>query len=159
VTEWDWDLVKGDFAHDGALRDIYVLNTSAADWQRMIELVRDYAPEFAIGGQSADFPAEMRSLWQDKTAETSFMRFKISGIMFHCFFYQEEEIEFDIEPREVASAEHLEALLGFLRRLGDVLGKTVILTSENGCRQTPIFHYEPATRLLRWVPPPPDRHR
>ncbi len=60
-----------------------------------------------------------------------------------------EEIECDIDPREIASQADLNALLDFVRRLGDKTQKQVVITPENG-RHEPILTYAPDSKTFEY---------
>ena len=67
--------------------------------------------------------------------------------VFH--FFTEEEIECDIDPREIKSQVELDALLAFMKMIGDSVGKQAILTPEN-FRESAIFLYDPNTQTLTY---------
>ena len=48
-----------------------------------------------------------------------------------CHFFDDEEIEFDLDPREVKGPTELRDLSDFMRLLADRTGKTATLTHEN----------------------------
>jgi hypothetical protein len=52
-------------------------------------------------------------------------------MIINCHFFTEQEIELDLDPREVNSEERLNSLFRFMKVLGKHLGKEVILTLEN----------------------------
>lgn len=66
-----------------------------------------------------------------------------------CHFFTTTEIEFDISPREVTSQAALDELLGFLRLVGDTLGRAVIMSYESD-EQHPFITYEPSTREFQY---------
>ena len=49
----DWKRYKREIASDASWRDIYVLKTTAADWQRFVDFLRSgrYAYDFSLGGE------------------------------------------------------------------------------------------------------------
>jgi len=62
----EWRTVAEYFKPDAALRDIYVNNTSLADWQATLDRIRErYAPlKFKIDGQPADLPPQVADIFR-----------------------------------------------------------------------------------------------
>lgn len=80
------------------------------------------------------------------------MRFRTGGILVVFHFFTPEEIECDIDPREVSGQASLDALLGFKRRLGDLTRKPAALTPEN-VPDEPIISYDPeSSSFLSRIP-------
>lgn len=59
------------------------------------------------------------------------LKIYLDDIVVACHFFTDEEIELDIDPREVTSQTELDLVLNFLRLLGTRLSKDTILTPEN----------------------------
>ncbi|MES1180562.1 MAG: hypothetical protein ABUL66_01725, partial [Verrucomicrobiota bacterium] len=57
----------------------------------------------------------------------------------------EDEIECDVSPHEITSQTDLDALLDFVRQVGDTVHKRVVITPEN-VREQPFIAYEPVSR-------------
>lgn len=128
-----WSRVAADFEWDGAWRDIYVLDATLADWQAALELLRawDPRPRFYTGGEAARLPDLAKALFPtDPDAFRSTLEFDVEGLQLNCHFFSDDEIEFDLDPREV-NASRFEALCGFMRLLATAVGKPVLLTHEN----------------------------
>ena len=68
----------------------------------------------------------------------------------NCHFFVEDEIEFDLDPREVTGPNQVEAIVGFMTLLGDVTGKAVTLTMEN-TPEAVIFRRLPGRQSVEWV--------
>jgi hypothetical protein len=148
----DWSLQAEDFAWDGSLRDIYVQETSLEDWQRVLRLIQQgpYAAEFFAEDSPQPFPDDVHVLFRDPSTRPGRLWFSVGGVHLACHFFRPEEIEFDLDPREVTEAT-LPGLLRFMADLGDATGHTVVLTPEN-CREAPVFRYDAALRQMAWVP-------
>ena len=112
---------------------MYVRGTTVAEWQAVLDHVRRRCEPltFTIDGQPAELPPRVDEVF---------------GIR------DRAEIEFDFPPEAVTGPEHLGAVLGFVRQLGEVTDKPVVLTPEN-MFQAPIFRFDPATQELTYVPP------
>ena len=63
---------------------------------------------------------------------------RFCGVLANCHFFTPEEIEFDIDPREVVGQTELDGLFGFMSCLAEAVGQDVILCPEN-CSQTTVF--------------------
>jgi hypothetical protein len=67
----------------------------------------------------------------------------------NCHFFIPEEIEFDLDPKDFQTAQQVSYLLDFMRTIGRVVNKPIILTGENDV-QGPLFRYDPATNEDSW---------
>jgi hypothetical protein len=69
----------------------------------------------------------------------------------NCHFFSEDEIEFDLDPRDM-NAELLPLLLDFLTVLGKATNKLVVLTMEN-MPDAEIMRFEPSSGEVVYVGP------
>jgi hypothetical protein len=140
-----WNDVRGEFAFDGSWRDIYILNATLSDWQRMLDGLR--ASGFDLGyqldGQPAEFPSSAESAFALVEEHSQLLSVRFAGILANCHFFTPNEIEFDIDPREITGQERLDSLLGFMQFLTDCVGKEVVLSSEN-CPESVIIRVRTA---------------
>ena len=60
----------------------------------------------------------------------------------NCHFFTEQEIELDLDPRELPADEDILRLTHFMALVGDGLQREVLLTYENG-PEGPIVRYSP----------------
>jgi hypothetical protein len=79
------------------------------------------------------------------------MSIEVDGILINCHFFTEQEIEFDIDPREITSEEKLSKVFEFMQRIGRLLQKEVIMTPEN-CQREIVFRYVPETNKIEYIP-------
>ena len=155
-TDIEWDAVAHEFEWDGSLRDIYVRGATVADWQTVLDTVRvRYSPlTFVAGGTPAVLPAraaDVFPLWSGDAPPV--LGFSVGGVQLVCHFFTTDEIEFDLDPREVTGPERLGSVLAFLGDLARLTGKGAVLTPENVADE-PIFRADPATGSVKYVPPP-----
>jgi hypothetical protein len=61
----------------------------------------------------------------------------------NCHFFP-GDIELDLDPAEVRTQEDVDRVLGFLKEVGDVLNRTVVLTDENSIDWV-YYRYKPHT--------------
>jgi hypothetical protein len=128
-----WETVRGEFVFDGSWRDIVVFGTDLTDWQRMLDGIRSAGYEFVY--YRADEPTELPAKACDAFPLSGECDRRLSvwfaGVLANCHFFTEEEIEFDIDPREVKGQRELDALFGFMRCMAKSVNKDVVLTAEN----------------------------
>ena len=73
--------------------------------------------------------SKMFRLGPDDTRGT--LKVDLHGIWLHAHFFAIEEIEFDIDPREIHDEVSFTYLVNFMRDLAGHLGKPVFLCPEN----------------------------
>ena len=66
--------------------------------------------------------------------------------------FNDFEIEFDIDPREVNEETRFLRLIEFIRRVGNLLKKDVILSPEN-LPKYPILKYSPGDDKFKYFKP------
>ncbi|SCE15032.1 hypothetical protein GA0115240_14076 [Streptomyces sp. DvalAA-14] len=70
-------------------------------------------------------------------------------------FYAAEEIDFDLDLREIQGQERLDVLCGFLAAIGRRLGKAVLMDSEGGDGSRPALGFDiEADRVVMLIEPP-----
>jgi hypothetical protein len=140
------------FVVDGALRDIVVLDANIEDWQRLLSSLASSEWEVSL---TADLPVESQEalldaqrlfveLAFDDNASAS-LAIRVDDILFRCYFFQPDEIEFTFNPIEVPDETSFEAVVRFMTWLGDLCGKRVIMTMET-------LHHATIPALLDYVP-------
>ncbi len=128
--------ISPDFKPDGSLRDIYVEGTNFKDWRAFLGGIQKRKENFGYAIVGTDdwkneIPPieELFRIYKEETPGK--IRFQIGNATAMCLFFVEDEIELDVDPREFRSHEDLEALLDFLRWLGELLSRDVLLCHEN----------------------------
>ena len=141
-----WTDAAPDFAWDGSLRDIYILNTSLDDWQRVVDSLRDYRPppRLLLDGVSVPIPSSVKSVFERGSDESRpVLHLNAGSISLNCHFFDVGEIELDLDPREVLSEEGFDHLTAFMSQIASAAGKPAILTHEN-VRDAVILSVEPS---------------
>ena len=123
---------------DSSCRDLYVLNTSVADWEAFLDLATLYPFDYTYDGEPRELPS-VAQVFRDQDG-THLLRIHLDAVTLNCHFFDEDEIELDLDPRQVVSGEQHEQVLDFMERLGSALSKTVLLTPENS-RNQPLLTY------------------
>lgn len=151
--EATWERCKGDLRPDGALRDILVQGTSIADWDLFLAdpLVRGMAATFTLDGEAAALPATASEVFRIAEDHSATLRLLVGRIGLHCHFFSTEELEFDLQPGDIKDAADFSDLAAFIRRLGTLLRKAVLLTPDS-LPESPIAVYSPAEDKLLYQP-------
>lgn len=149
-----WDEVSEDWRSEGELRDLYVFETTEEEWQRVVDAVRTRWPSaFLADGQPAEMPAGVPQIFEMALSQALLWRIALrEGLSANCHFFVREEIEFDVDPREVSSQRGLDAVCEFVRIVGQAASKAVVLTMESS-PELVIASYEPSTDQIARYPP------
>jgi hypothetical protein len=139
-----WETVRVEFAFDGSWRDIYVCESDIATWQRMLDGLRaaGYELGYFRDHQPVELPVDAEQAFPLRGECDRRLGVRFAGVLANCHFFTQEEIEFDIDPREVKGQEQLDAVFEFMRCLAEATGKEAILTPEN-CPHIVIFRVRP----------------
>jgi len=149
---WNNELAL-DFFPDGALRDIIVRDTTMADWQALLAFVdAQYAPvEVRRVDAEILLVPQLTALNFSGGLERLDVAFGIgANIRLVGLFFTPDEIELSFDPATVANSAAVEHLLTFVRSLGQLLAKEVLVTMENE-RDNPIFVTAPDGHV-RYLP-------
>ena len=141
-----WTAWQQAVEEDGAnLWDVYVLDTDRSDWQRLLDWLHESGIPLAFerGGVSEAVPHDVGVTFvqhQDQVTCTLFI--DPDGMQINTHFFIEGEIELDLGPRDVRDEHDLARLQRFLTSIAGLLGKSVLVTPENG-QQHPMFEVAP----------------
>lgn len=120
------------FEWDGSLMDIWVAPTVLTDWQAAYEwLFLNFDTSYESGGRLSLPPADVEHCFSDPS---SVLRVKVGRMSVNVHFFDESEMELDVDPRECDEAA-LPTLKDFMEALGRALSKPVNLSGE-GSRVT-----------------------
>ncbi|MEU1284460.1 hypothetical protein [Kitasatospora sp. NPDC005856] len=147
-----WDDVRNFFDPDlmGALPDVSVEGTSVEGWQAVFDLVRSsgWAWEFLEGGVAGPLPPAAEVLTRPADAETVDLRvWPVPGVLVIFRPMSAEEIDFDVDLRELQGQEGVDVLCRFLTAVGRRLGKPVAMTAE-GDYGHPVLGFDPAAERV-----------
>lgn len=136
---YNWETLKEDvYYEDGSLRDMYILETDKRDWESWSKLVNEnFAVEF-YDGLTQTYESRINidrvfEFWNDseKFTDSNKATIAIDNVLIKCYFFTTDEIENDIDPREVKTdTDHLNIVL-YLKAVAKTLKKDVLLTCEN----------------------------
>ena len=142
------DDVRSFFDPDvmGTLPDVSVAGASVEDWQAVFDLVRsgDWAWEYLQGELVSSLPAAAEVLARPADAEMVELRvWPVPGVLVTFRPMRAEEIDFDVDLRELQGQNGVDVLCGFLSVVGRRLGKAVMMTAE-GDYGHPALGFDPA---------------
>lgn len=134
----EWNEIRWIFEPDGALRDIYVQDISISDWVLFIDFLNQnypiqYGPtdQKNIGNQiDKDY---IILFLTDNTGELECKSATIDldGIKVNCHFFLADQIELDIDPKDINSIEDYTKIIGLMEKISQSLKNQVTLTDES----------------------------
>jgi hypothetical protein len=136
-----WRLSRSDFLSDGALRDIYLTETAAEDWNNMLAVARG---TFGPVGITSD----ARELKHDLTAKhftgkkRAIVRLRAGVIAVTGYCFDASEIKLSFAPQELQCSSDLAQLLRFVISIACYLKRPAVIAPENA-RNLAIFHIQP----------------
>src|SRR5689334_6636647 len=124
-----WETVADEFAFDGSWRDIYILDTDMAAWQCVLDRLRqaEYDLVYYRDGEVSELPYAITDAFPAEGEAGLLLSVRFADVRANCHFFTPNEIEFDIDPREVQGQRQLEALLTFMRLLANTTHREAIL--------------------------------
>lgn len=131
----NWDNIKWIFEPDGwLLRDIYIQDVTLSDWEQLIDFLNcTYNLKFGEEDSKQIDKDYVVNYITDNTGEieTKKLTIDLNGIKINCYFFLQDEIEFDINPTEIKLFRDFERLEEFMTSISKVLRRQVTLTGEN----------------------------
>jgi hypothetical protein len=151
--EIKWDDCKHEFTSDGALRDIQVVDATAADSQRVLDFVRAEADrlDYTVDGTSAALPSEASEIIALRATANPSLLFRWGDIDLATHFFGDDDLEFDFRPEDIHGQTQLDQLLSFVSSVGRLLGKTVLVYPE-GWEMSQFFTYDTKTDGITYSP-------
>ncbi|GGO54628.1 hypothetical protein [Streptomyces lasiicapitis] len=130
-----WDDVSCFFDPDlmGSLPDVRVPDASVEDWQSVLDLVveRGWKCQYSEGEMVLAVPRAADVLARSADAECPGLRVWPAVDVLAIFrFHADDEIDFDVDLRELQGQERLDVFCGFLGETGRRLGKPVLMDPE-----------------------------
>jgi hypothetical protein len=151
-----WDEIKGWFdpEDNGALPDVHVPGTTLEDWQAVVDLIRSkgWAYEYSMDGRVSRIPDRVGDmLCLRDVAGVALKVWPASGVLAIFRPHRPEQIDFDVDLRELQGQDPLDVLCAFMRAIGRRLGKPVVMTSE-GADDVPVLGYDPEADQVVMLP-------
>jgi hypothetical protein len=126
----NWKDIKWMFESNGA--DIYVQEVSIDDWRKIISLINEkYKVKYGVANQINE--NETIDYLTDETGEieSKSVSIYLGEIQLNCHFFLDDQIEFDIDPKEINSIQDYESIEDFMINVSKTIDKQVTLTWEN----------------------------
>lgn len=130
----NWKDIKWIFEPDGSLRDIYIQDVTLSDWEILIDFLNlTYDLKFGQDGKNQIDKEYIIKYLNDETGkmEGKSLEIYFNGLIFHCYFFLPNQIEFDIDPNEIQTINDFESIEKFMMSISKTLKNQVTLTSEN----------------------------
>lgn len=136
VSDLLWDDVRSFFDPDlmGSLPDVRVPDASVEDWSAVLDLVSasGWQFQYSVGEVVMPLPRAEEVLSRPADAECAYLLVRpIPDVRVIFHFYAADEIDFDVDLRELQGQERLDVFCGFLRAIGRRLGKPVLMDPES----------------------------
>jgi hypothetical protein len=140
--------IADDLRSDGGLRDFYIRAANRADWNTVLRRMRSNreAAYFTVDGESRELPQQFEVIERLRQEASLCWSILVAGAYVNCHFFWDEEIEFDFRPEDFCTPERWSALCAFFQEIVDVVGKSGIITYENG-KNDVIDRFEPRTKV------------
>jgi len=128
--------VEASFLFNISWRDIYVKESSVDDWEKWIDWVnKNYRIDWHNGKTEKDEPQidfnVIKECWNGNQDLISTAKVFIDNIQVNAHFFDDSEIENDIDPREFTSIQDHNKLLEYLKKVSAICAKPVFVTPEN----------------------------
>nr|WP_218909323.1 hypothetical protein [Nocardiopsis sinuspersici] len=140
----------------GSLPDLWVPDTSVHDWQSFLELVVERGWKYRYTDDDAVVPLPPARIALSRSGLSELRVWPSDSVLTIFRFYAPDEIDFDVDLRELQGQERLDILCDFLTVIGHRLGKPVLMYRE-GSRDHPVLGFDiRADRVVRLVEPVRD---
>ena len=151
----NWDEIKWIFEPDGSLIDIYVQNVKIEDWIILINYLNaNHIVKYGPLGENKETNKidldYLIHLLNDKTGELELkiVSIIIDDIIINLHFFSIDEIEFDIDPKEIYSFDNYNKILDFMNKVSELLNKPLILSGEN-YSEFPVINLDFSKNLIK----------
>ncbi|QYN19020.1 hypothetical protein [Amycolatopsis sp. DSM 110486] len=155
-----WDEVRSLFDPHlmGALPNVSVADASAEDWQAVFDLVRSrgWAWEYRLDDVVTPLPKAVEALGHPVDAELRV--WPATGVLAIFRTYSPDQIDFDVDLRELQGQTGVNVLCDLLRAIGQTLGKPVLLTPEGDSGQA-VLGFDPRVDRVVLMADPDPRTR
>jgi hypothetical protein len=134
-----WNDIEWIFEPDGSLRDIYVQDISLRAWEKLIDHL-NYNFNLTYSDTDKIDKEYVLKYLRDASGEmeSKSLTIHLGQMTVNCYFFLLEQIEFDIDPKEVNSLSDFEQIEKFMISISETLQEQVTLTGENS-PEFPLF--------------------
>jgi hypothetical protein len=129
-----WEQARALFEADGSLRDLYVFGTTRDDWASLLAALKasEWRLRFTRNGERAALPENLAE-YLDEGPERpgGMLSILVSGVSINAHMFSEDQIELDIDPREVTDEQAFAGVMRFMSFVANTVQKKIALTPEN----------------------------
>ena len=128
MTETSWqELFKPD---SGILFEIRAYRVSAGDYDLLLPILTErYPAVYSEDGVPKDLP-DYNTIVRRRDLCTPMLALNVIGVQVNCWFWEDSEIDLDLLPDDVDSAEKAEGVFTLMKTIATTLKKRVLLTAE-----------------------------
>ena len=140
-----WETIKAEFAWEGSWRDICVPDVDLDGWQAAMSALEasGRTGKLTVGENASFASVDVSKLFGTEDRATVLWSIEVGGVVLACHFFDQAEIEFDLDPREVRGQAEIDALLHFMKTLALATGRFALMTPEN-MHSVPFVRVSPA---------------
>ncbi|WP_030023098.1 hypothetical protein [Streptomyces monomycini] len=146
-----WDDVSSFFDPDlvGSLPDVRVAHASVEDWQAILDLVAEkgWRCRYSEGETVLPVPraesVPARPADAEYAAHPELRVWPTADVLAIFRFRTDDEVDFDVDLRELQGQDRLDVFCGFLREIGRRLRKPVLMDPEGDCGR-PVLGFDVA---------------
>lgn len=107
-----WNNIKDEFKNDGSLKDIIGFKTDFNDWKKILKYINsNYKTLYLFNNEKMEY-YELKE--EHFSSGEINLNFNIKDISMSCNFFEEEQIQFTFNPKDIKSEKYLEYLLIFI---------------------------------------------
>lgn len=152
-TNWH-ELKEHIYFEDGSLRDIYAFDINLEDWKKWVDFVNQhYEVKFVFGGRKSKTSliefSKVKAVWSDTEKFVNRSTVKIGELNINCHFFQIDEFENDISPKEFKTLSDHKLLIEYMKKLSQVFNRKIFLTLE-GAPQFVLIEVSESEILLKY---------
>jgi hypothetical protein len=140
-----WKSVEDEFAWEGSWRDVCVPDASLQSWHLTVSAIPTAGFVSCFDGAS-EFPEDVAQVLGRARDDGALWSVSAGRVGLNCHFFDESEIEFDLDPREVKGQSDFDSLLHFMQVVAKATAHCALLTPEN-MHDTPFIRVSPSGTL------------
>ncbi|MFC9053276.1 hypothetical protein [Streptomyces anthocyanicus] len=130
-----WDDVKCFFDLDlaGSLPDVRVPDASVEDWQTVLDLVAEKGWKYQYSERETVLPVPRAEAVLSRPADAGCPDLRVwptVDVLAIFRFHAADEVDFDVDLRELQGQDRLDVFCDFLREIGRRLGKSLLMDPE-----------------------------
>ncbi len=137
-----WETCRSFFEPDGSLRDVYLRGGGLPGWHALLGIAREVGATFEVDGKARPLPTSADEALALRAAASPLLSIDWYGVRLNAHFFDEADVELDLDPAAIDSSARFEILLAFMRRLGHETRLSVTLTPEN-CMDAAYLEVDP----------------